>query len=53
MNSSISGKNYSKYTLEANGKYSVVSKINNTILYVNVDSQYKDTVKDIIDEIGY
>lgn len=45
--------NYSKYTLSSNGKYMVVSRINNTVIYVNVDDNYKDTVKDILDELGY
>ena len=46
-------KNYSKYTLSSNEKYSVVSRIDNTVIYVNVDENYKDTVKDILDELGY
>ena len=31
----------------------VVSRIDNTVIYVNVDNNYKDTVKDILDELGY
>ena len=31
----------------------VVSRIDNTVIYVNVDDNYKDTVKDILDELGY
>ena len=50
---SASLKNSSKYTLSANNKYSVVSRIDNTLIYLNVDSNYKDTVKDILDELGY
>ena len=46
-------KNYSKYTLSSNNKYSVVSRIDNTVIYLNVDSSYKDTVKDLLDELGY
>ncbi len=45
--------NYSKYTLPLNGKYMVISRINNTIIYVDVDDNYKDTVKSILDELGY
>ena len=50
---SVGLKNYSKYTLSSNGKYMVVSRIDNTVIYVNVDDNYKDTVKDILDELGY
>ncbi len=49
----ISGKNYSKYTLSSSGKYMVVSRINNTVVYLNVDSSYKDEVKTILSELGY
>ena len=50
---SVSWKNYSKYTLSSNGKYMVVSRINNTAIYIDVDDKYKDTVKDILNELGY
>lgn len=51
--SNINGKNYSKYTLSSSGKYMLVSRINNTVVYVNVDNQYSNEVKDILKEIGY
>lgn len=50
---SVSMANYSKYTLSTNGMYKVLSRINNTVIYMNVDSEYKDTVKSILDELGY
>ena len=50
---SVGLKNYSKYTLSSNGKYMVVSRIDNTVIYVNVEDNYKDTVKSILDELGY
>ena len=46
-------KNYSKYTLLSSGKYMVVSRINNTVIYVNADANYKDNIKNILDELGY
>lgn len=46
-------KNYSKYTLQSNNKYMVISRIEDTVVYVNVDSKYKDNIKDILKEIGY
>lgn len=34
--------NYSKYALSTSGEYKVVSRIENTAVYLNVDSSYKD-----------
>ena len=45
--------NYSKYTLKCNDEYKVVSRINNTVVYVNVEDAYEGEVKDILKEIGY
>lgn len=50
---SVGFKNYSKYTLSSNGKYMVVSRIDNTAIYVDVDDNCKDTVKAILNELGY
>lgn len=50
---SVGLKNYSKYTLSSNGKYRVVSRIDNTVIYVDVDDNYEDTVKALLDELGY
>ena len=46
-------KNHAKYTLSTNGKYKVVSRINNTVIYLNVDEAFKDTVKNLLKELGY
>ncbi|MCI9366125.1 MAG: hypothetical protein HFJ54_06250 [Clostridia bacterium] len=46
-------KNNSKYTLSANGKYKVVSRIDNTVIFVNVDDNQRDTIKNILKELGY
>lgn len=48
-----SGKNYAKYTLTSAGKYMVVSRIDNTVVYVNVEENYKNNVTDILKELGY
>ncbi len=50
---SVSMKNHSKYTLSSNNKYQVVSRIDNTVIYLNVQDKYKDTVKDLLKELGY
>lgn len=51
--SSISFKNGEKYTQTSNGKYQVTSRIGNTLIYLDIDETYKDTVKALLDEIGY
>ncbi len=45
--------NYSTYSLTTNGKYKYLSRIDNTLVYIDVDESYKDVVKDIMKEIGY
>lgn len=50
---SVSMKNYSKYSLSTNGKFQVVSRIDNTVVYLNVNSDYKDNAKDLLKELGY
>lgn len=45
--------NYSSYTLNSSGYYMHLCRVDNTLLYVRVDQKYKDTVKEIINELGY
>ncbi|MBR2704256.1 MAG: hypothetical protein IKE91_02185 [Clostridia bacterium] len=51
--SSVSVSNYAKYTLESNGKYKVISRIDNTLVYVDAEIKYKDDVNKLLDELGY
>lgn len=46
-------KNVSKYAVTAGGKYMVVSRVGDTVIYVNADSKYKDKIKDILKAINY
>lgn len=50
---SVSAGNNAKYTLTTNGKFKVVSRIDNTVIYLNVDEDYKSSVKDVLDDLGY
>lgn len=50
---SVEGKNHAKYTLSSNGQYMVVSRINNTVIFVRVEDTYRDTIKSILEELGY
>ena len=46
-------KNYSTYSITTNGKYKFVSRVDNTAIYLDVDTQYQDSVKSVIKELGY
>lgn len=50
---SVNMGNNSKYTLTTNDEYKVVSRIENTVIYANVDDKYKDELKDLLKELGY
>ena len=51
--SSVSGKNHAKYTLSSGGTYKVISMIDNTAVYADVEDSCKDEVKEILKELGY
>ena len=46
-------KNYSKYSLSSNNKYKVLSRVENTVIYVNENIAYTDAIKNLLNEIGY
>ena len=50
---SVEMGNNAKYTLKTNGTYKAVSRIDKTVVYVNVNSKYENSVKDVLKEIGY
>lgn len=45
--------NYATYALTSNGSYKYISRIDNTMIYSNVEETYKDTIKTLMKEIGY
>lgn len=53
IESSVSKSNYTKYILEVDGKYKVISRIDKTIVYVNADIKYKDDVNTVLNDLGY
>lgn len=53
MYKSVNVANYEKYTLQTDGKYKVISRIDNTVIYLDVDSQYKNAVDDVLEGLGY
>lgn len=42
-----------KYTLLSDSKYKVVARKSNTIVYLDVDVSYKDTIDNILNGIGF
>jgi len=52
-NTSVSMDNYAYYKLTSDGKYSVISRIENTFVYVVASSEYKDEIAAFLQDIGY
>lgn len=46
-------KNYSLYSITTNGKYKYVSRIDNTLVYVDADTNYQKEIKTVLKELGY
>lgn len=46
-------REYSMYDLESGGYYMHLTKVDNTLLYVRVPSNYKENAKKIIKDLGY
>ena len=53
VETSVNIGNHAKYSLTTDGKFKVVSKIDNTVIYLNVDEDYKSSVKDVLKDLGY
>ncbi len=50
---SLNGTNSNKYTLSTDGTYKLLSRIDNTVIYVDCDSEYKDSVQEALKALGY
>ena len=53
QNNNTGYKNYSKFILLTNDRYVSISRISNTIIFANIDSNYKDAVKIVFNELNY
>ena len=51
--SEVNINNYNKYDLTVNGRYRLISRIDNTVIYLDVEEMYKQDVSSIIEELGY
>lgn len=45
--------NTSKYTLTTEDEYKVISRVEETVIYLSVDKEYKEEVTDILKKLGY
>ena len=50
---STSSPNYQTYSLTCNNQYMYLCRVENTLLSVNIPSNYKDNVNKFIEEFGY
>ena len=53
VTSSYGFGNYDIYSLTSEGDFMYLCRIDNTLLYIDVDDSYKKEVKEIIDELDY
>lgn len=53
INTNVTMGNYSTYTLTTNGHYMVVSRVDNTLLIIDVKESYKDDIKAFVKVLGY
>lgn len=53
VETNVSLGNHSKYTLKSGGKYMVISRIDDTFIYLNVDEKYESEIDGILDNWDY
>lgn len=44
---------YAKYTIQVDGGYVTIARIDNTLLYAKGLAEHKDDIKDAVEELGY
>lgn len=50
---SLNLKNANKYILKSNGKYNIISRIDNTAIFASENTKYAEEINNIIKELGY
>lgn len=50
---SSNGKNYVSYTLTAGDRYMFLEQVDSTVVYVDVEEAYADSVKEFLKELKY
>lgn len=51
--SNVDSKKYNSCTFNTNSSYRYISRVGNTMLYVDADKEYKNEIKAFIEKIGY
>lgn len=51
--SSVDMENYSSYALTSDGSYMYVIRVDNTVLYLDVEEEFKEDVQEFVEELGY
>ena len=50
---SLNGSNFNSFTMTLGGQYAVVSRVENTFIYVDEEVEHRDTIKEILKDLGY
>ena len=51
---SLNGKNFNSFSITTDGEYRFVERVDETVIYLDVDEEYKDEVKELVkEELGY
>lgn len=50
----LNGKNFTSFSITTDGEYRFVERVDDTVIYLDVDEEYKDEVKELVkEELGY
>ena len=49
----VNKKNYQKYIMTTKEKYRILSRRENTVIYLNVNKEYRQEVVEILKTLGY
>lgn len=52
-NTNVEFKNGARYTLTIDGSYKLISRIDNTFIYLDIPEEYKNEVVKVLKELGY
>ena len=53
VHSTVSIGNYSYYYLTTSARFQVISRVDNTFIYIDAEKEYKDEIENFLQSIGY
>lgn len=53
VTTNVDMNNYNKYSLQSDGQYTYISRIDSTMIFIRESETHKDTIKTLMKEIGY